>query len=137
MSADETFRIIVSGSRDCSDREADYVRNVLYVATFRPLAAGYSVVIVEGRCPKGGVDKVAQDWCQGLSRIENEGHPAEWDRLGKAAGPVRNEEMAAAGARLCLAFPGPASTGTHDMIRRAVAHGIHTRIYPLRALEGR
>lgn len=42
--------------------------------------------------------------------------------------------MAVAGAALCLAFPAPTSTGTHDMIRRAAAHGIHTRIYPLTAV---
>jgi hypothetical protein len=89
------------------------------------------VVIVEGRSPKGGVDKVAQEWADATRGVVDEPHPADWDALGKAAGPARNEEMAAAGAHICLAFPSPASTGTHDMIRRAVAHGIHTRIYPL------
>ncbi len=128
------FRIIVTGSRYCNDREADYVRHVLHVATIRPLRQGRLVVIVEGRCPKGGVDLVAQRWAEETIGVENEGHPADWDRLGKSAGPVRNEEMAVAGGQVCLAFPHPQSTGTPDMIRRATAHGIHVRIYPLIAV---
>jgi hypothetical protein len=41
--------------------------------------------------------------------------------------------MCAVGADLMLAFPGPASVGTWDAVRRATRHGIPIRIHPLTA----
>lgn len=41
-----------------------------------------------------------------------ERHPAEWDKHGKAAGPIRNQKMVDLGATVCLAFPLPGSRGT-------------------------
>jgi hypothetical protein len=56
------------------------------------------------------------------------GAAADWDRFGKRAGPIRNAEMVAAGAMLCLAFHRflPGSKGTKDCARRALAAGIPT-----------
>lgn len=51
---------------------------------------------------------------------------AKWEELGKAAGPERNERMAK-DADICLLFPG--GTGTADMKRRALAHGLIVREY--------
>lgn len=42
---------------------------------------------------------------------------------------IRNQEMADRGADLCLAFPGPESVGTWDMIRKARAAGIPVHIH--------
>src|SRR5690606_30354012 len=57
-------------------------------------------------------------------------YPADWRRHGRAAGPIRNQEMADAGADLCIAFPG--GRGTADMVRRARAAGIPVRSVPER-----
>ena len=46
---------------------------------------------------------------------------ANWKAHGKAAGPLRNAEMARY-AEACIAFPG--GRGTADMIRRAEARGL-------------
>lgn len=47
--------------------------------------------------------------------------PAEWSRIGRAAGPVRNEEMARKASGI-IAFRG--GKGTADMLRRARIHGL-------------
>ncbi len=49
--------------------------------------------------------------------------PADWDKFGKGAGPIRNQQMIDEGKPdLVVAFPG--GTGTADMVKRAKKHGI-------------
>jgi ABC-type sugar transport system substrate-binding protein len=52
--------------------------------------------------------------------------PADWDRHGKRAGPLRNAEMVASGADVCLAFHARLkwSKGTRDCVTRALKAGI-------------
>jgi hypothetical protein len=48
---------------------------------------------------------------------------ADWDKLGAAAGPVRNQKMLVEGRPdLVVAFPG--GKGTADMVRRSERAGI-------------
>jgi len=68
-----------------------------------------------------GVDSYANSWAID-NGVQRDRHPANWDRFGKRAGFLRNEEMARLGADLCLAFPG--GSGTADMIVAAKRHGI-------------
>lgn len=49
--------------------------------------------------------------------IKREAHPADWERLGKSAGFIRNQAMVDAGLDLLIAFPG--GNGTADMVRKA------------------
>ena len=63
-------------------------------------------------------------------RVSVERHPADWDRHGKGAGPIRNRAMAKSGADRCLAFWDGESRGTLDMITVATKHGIPVRIVP-------
>lgn len=89
------------------------------------------LVVVQGECPYGGVDRWAKEWAVNVGvegRVEVECFPADWKRLGKRAGVVRNSRMVAEGADLCLAFPGPGSKGTWDCARRAVDAGIPVRM---------
>jgi hypothetical protein len=52
-------------------------------------------------------------------------YPAEWEREGRAAGPLRNARMLAEGKPgLVLAFPRGASPGTRHMMRIAREAGI-------------
>jgi len=63
--------------------------------------------IVTGGCPTG-VDAWAESWMR--STIFN----ADWDRHGKAAGPIRNREMAQYGDALLLIWDGE-SRGSKNM----------------------
>jgi hypothetical protein len=113
---DPAARVIVCGSRRWHDRQriADRLADVPPVAT-----------IVHGAAR--GADRIAHQEAQKLGLLV-EPHPANWAEHGKAAGPIRNEAMAAAGAVLCLAFWDGQSTGTADMMRRATAHGIPVEV---------
>ncbi len=76
-----------------------------------------------------GADQEVQQWWveeaphnNGLRLPEPLKFPADWDRYGKAAGPLRNAAMVTAGADLCVAFMHPTSRGTvdcRDKARRA------------------
>jgi len=72
-----------------------------------------------------GADNFGERWAEyhGISVLI---FPADWYRYGKAAGPIRNEAMAEH-ADICILFPG--GTGTADMKRRAIAHGLIVREY--------
>jgi hypothetical protein len=118
-----TFRVIVTGCRDWTDPVA------VDVALHRAIGRFHDqVVVVHGGCPTGA-DKFAADFCKRRG-IASDVHAADWDKHGRAAGPIRNREMAEAGASQCLAFWDGKSTGTLDMIKQATAHGIPVRIVP-------
>lgn len=99
-------------------------------------ALGPVGVVVHGGC--WGADRLG-GWAARRLGIPVEVYPAEWDREGKAAGPHRNERMLAQGhPDLVLAFHDDLqnSRGTRDMLVRAVAVGIRTRIVSHACPEG-
>lgn len=53
--------------------------------------------------------------------------PADWDRYGTAAGPIRNEEMAR-NADALVAFWDGKSSGTKSMIQLAQKYNLQTRV---------
>ncbi len=124
-----TYRILVTGTRKTTAKQDDYVATVLYLAAQPSMTLGLPIVVVHGAAK--GVDSAAASWAKDAMSVTPEPHPADWDRHGKKAGAIRNGEMVAAGAHICLAFPGPDSIGTWDCLKQAVGAGIHSRIYPL------
>jgi SLOG family YspA-like protein len=129
------LRILVTGSRDWSN-------DITVVFALKDAVSGReseSITIVHGGCPSGAdhaAEVIASCW-----RYVVEVHEANWRANGKAAGPIRNQEMVNAGADLCLAFIMPCkksgcrvpqphdSHGTADCVKRARAAGIHVREY--------
>jgi hypothetical protein len=107
------MRVIVCGGRDCDDGEAIY--HALAELSGRP-------TIVHGAAR--GADRLAGRVARGLC-LDVEAYPADWQRHGKGAGPIRNQQMLDAGADLVIAFPG--GRGTADMVRRARAAGVPVR----------
>jgi hypothetical protein len=69
-----------------------------------------------------GADLIARDWA--ISRRRGcWTFPADWDRYGKAAGPIRNKQMLEWGRPdIVIAFPG--GKGTRGMIALARAAGV-------------
>lgn len=73
-----------------------------------------------------GADALCDEWARGSQRncigVTVDVYPAEWSKHGKAAGPIRNQEMVDAGPDVVVAFPG--GSGTADCVRRARKAGI-------------
>lgn len=82
-------------------------------------------MIIHGGCPTGP-DAIADAWAW---RCEHEvkRFPADWKKHGRAAGPIRNREMAKFGTHL-LAFWDGNSPGTKSMIDIAEEYDVQTII---------
>lgn len=107
-------RVIVCGGRDYRNRH-----HVFEVLDSLRAERGLHVVI-HGAAT--GADQEAEVWAtvRGLSRHR---FPAQWEKHGKAAGPIRNQQMIDKGRPdFVVAFPGGA--GTADMVMRARTAGI-------------
>lgn len=121
-------RVIVTGSRDWA--RASSVNGALD----NILRRYGRVTVVQGLCPTGA-DVFAHRWVEMRSATRNVsgvGFPANWNKEGRQAGFVRNEQMVQAGADMVLAFALPcrrrtkwcppglhASHGTADCVLRA------------------
>lgn len=102
-------RVLVCGGRDYSDRRRVY--DVLDVAH----AANPIDLLVTGGA--NGADALAVDWAR-KEHVPFQVFNADWETLGRRAGPVRNQRMLLEGKpHLVIAFPG--GRGTADMIRRS------------------
>jgi len=120
----KTFRILITGSRDYSDKNR--IRRV-FINVMKKFDNYDGYVLISGACPTGA-DRIAEEVAKGLEwKIER--YPAEWSKHGKNAGPKRNQEMVNSGADICLAFPTNKSIGTWDCTRRAEKAGILTKIF--------
>lgn len=106
------MRVLITGSRDWTDAS----RIVKLLSHFAK-----DTTIIEGGAR--GADRLARQAAEELG-LEVETHEADWDRYGRRAGPIRNQQMVDSGADLCLAFPLPESKGTFDCIERAEKAGI-------------
>lgn len=68
-----------------------------------------------------GADTTAAHWCL-VNKVPCVTVKAEWDRLGPAAGPMRNQQMLEMGPGLVVAFvdkPLADSRGSADMVSRS------------------
>lgn len=130
------MRALVTGSRDWFDR--GLVRRVLDHIGHHYGFDG--LVVVHGDCPTGA-DAFADEWAGDNADlgVTVERHPAQWKRHGYRAGPIRNAEMVALGADVCLAFlnrctrhpqqPPHGSHGADGCLRLATEAGIPVRRY--------
>ena len=116
------YRILVTGSRDWTDRSTVYGALADVV---RELPADREVVIVHGACPTGA-DYMAHYWARGYG-ASVDAHPANWQLEGKRAGFIRNARMVNLGADLCLAFIKNGSRGASHTAALAEQAGIPTR----------
>ena len=111
------IRVIVTGSRDLTPDAYDTIKATLQreLADLDPA----KVTIVHGAAK--GADRLAAQAARELG-MRTEGHRADWDTHGKAAGPLRNRQMLDSGAQRVIAFvdkPLDQSRGTADMVDRA------------------
>jgi hypothetical protein len=121
------YRVLVSGWRRWPAHDAWVVRRSLELIR-RRLPISQTMVVVEGQCPHGGVDEYAYQWASGpyslMRLIVSERHPADWMKLGRAAGPIRNREMVESGINEALVFLGPGTKGTIGCLGMIMEHDI-------------
>lgn len=117
------MRILVTGDRYwvCNRLAANILRRLID-------RYGSEIVIVPGAAT--GVDESFATACKGFGIVE-EAHPADWDRLGNKAGPVRNGEMVRAGTSPCTGR----SVRARGCCRQAIDAGIPT--YLIQSEEGK
>ncbi len=108
------MRVLVCGGRDFTDRAA------VFAALDRLARERGVALLIHGAAR--GADTLAGDWAASRG-VFTHAFPADWQRDGRAAGPIRNQRMLVEGKPDgVVAFPG--GIGTADMIRRATAAGI-------------
>lgn len=116
------MRLLVCGGRTFDDH-AMVVRVMDRINALRKIET-----IIHGDAP--GADKLAGAWAV-MRRVPVLAFPAAWDQHGKAAGPLRNQQMLDEGQPdLVIGFPG--GTGTRDMLTRAERAGVMRYELPTR-----
>ncbi len=91
------------------------------------LAADHpDIVVVHGAAR--GADQMAGQWADKTS-TPCDAYPADWDKHGKSAGPVRNQQMLDSGIDLVVAFRCEGvSSGTDHMVAIATKAGVPTYV---------
>lgn len=115
------YFLIVAGGRDFTDRE--YMTREILSLVWKELA-NFQVVIIQGEAR--GADKLAKSVAEAL-KLRCVSCPAEWDKFGNAAGPIRNTYMAN-NAHGLLAFHDGESKGTTNMIQTMKKLNKSTRV---------
>jgi hypothetical protein len=107
------MKVLVTGGRGFSNR-------TLLFASLDSLHADHAfTMIIHGGA--SGADRLAGEWAASRC-IPVEVHPADWQKYGRAAGPIRNQRMIDRKPDMVVAFPG--GRGTADMVRRVRMAGI-------------
>lgn len=83
--------------------------------------AGFPITEVVSGCASG-IDRVGEFWALD-NQIPLKKFPADWATHGKAAGPIRNEQMARYADALICVWDGT-SRGSQNMIKTAREVGI-------------
>lgn len=101
------MRVIIAGCRNWNDQTAINVAMAEYFPN--------CTKVISGGCD--GADYQGECWAQERN-IPIERFMADWDKLGKIAGPIRNKQMANNADALLACWDGK-SRGTKNMIDEA------------------
>lgn len=111
------MRTIIAGSRTVTD---------FAVVEWAVWASGFEPSVVLSGCARG-VDSLGEEWAR-RKGVPVERYPADWEKLSRAAGVLRNQQMAEKADAL-IAIWDRKSKGTEDMIRRALSRGLAVYIH--------
>ena len=123
----DALKVIIAGSRDIEDP-------IVHVEEAMYLSGIPTTEVVSGGCR--GVDQAGEQWAKsrGIPIVR---FLPDWDRNGRAAGPIRNVEMAKhADALVAVRRSNGASRGTDNMIYEARKRGLHTFVHLVDASSG-
>lgn len=114
------MRVLVCGSRHFKDKEL--LDQTLSEILEENIRRKEWIVIINGGAR--GADTLARDWAIEKDLFA-ETYIADWDKYGRAAGPIRNADMLRLGKPdLVVAFLLPGSKGTKNMIDLATKANI-------------
>jgi hypothetical protein len=121
---DPNHRVLICGSRDFDDAP-------LMEEWFKKYFAIHWLVVVHGAAR--GADQIAGNMAARFD-MHVDAYPADWTTHGRAAGPIRNQQMLDSGVGLVAAFllDGVESRGTRNTIRGAHDRGIHVIEIPVK-----
>lgn len=113
-------RVLICGGRNYDPDKAVAWLNMWAERDFRACGKAWPPSLVIHGAAKGA-DEAAQLWAisNGFKVL---GFPADWEKHGKAAGPIRNQEMLDLKPDVVISFEG--GRGTLDMRKRAYAAGV-------------
>lgn len=107
--------VLVCGGRDYDDRDHIF----LTLDGLQDTYGGIDLVIQGGA---DGADSIAAMWAR-TRKVPCLTVYADWDKYGKAAGPMRNTQMLEWEPTLVVAFPG--GRGTANMVEQAKRKGFN------------
>lgn len=123
------LRVIIAGSRNF-DNLSKLTTDVADILSKIPMDSISKTRIISGTAR--GADQMGEQYARNAG-YEISRFPADWDRLGKRAGYVRNDEMARfavadGNTGVLIAFWDGKSKGTKHMIGLAEKYGLETHI---------
>ena len=116
-----SYRVVIAGCRifynyvTLKERCEYYLQNKMQT---------HNVIIVSGHA--SGADTLGEKFAVDHN-LQCELHPADWEKHGKAAGPIRNAEMADVADAL-IAFWAGQNRGTKSMIELAKRKGLQVAV---------
>lgn len=140
---DNCYALIITGSRkwpEDSNEHTVIIRDQIVRAWTLARLQGYYLIVVHGDSPKGGADKVADQIVRHSPffkfSIDVKPFPADWNKHGRKAGPIRNRDMVkyvldqgfvkVKGAGFYYGDPSP---GTRDCIKVMKGYDIPVTIH--------
>lgn len=115
------MKVIVAGSRTISNY--NFVKKAIELSIEKK---GWEITEVVCGMAKG-VDTFGMRWAY-ENNVQVNKKPADWDLHGKAAGFIRNKEMAQY-ADACIVLYDGKSRGSANMIKQAKEHGLDTVVF--------
>lgn len=109
------MKVIIAGGRDYKFTDRDKLYLDLHHHLIDEVVSGGA----------SGADEQGEEWARSKN-IPVKIFPADWKTHGRAAGPIRNREMAWYADAL-IAFPG--GRGTENMIKTATKLGLQVSIF--------
>ena len=114
------FKVIIAGGRDFN--QYDVLTSLCEIVLKNHIT---NLEIVSGGAK--GADKLGEDYAKAYG-YDIKVFPANWNKHGKSAGPIRNKQMAEYADAL-IAFWDGKSRGTKNMINNAKTLGLKIKIH--------
>ena len=111
------MNIVVAGGRDFTNTNVAFNRLAQHVMNKDTIVSGHA----------SGADKLGELFARSHN-LELKLFPADWEKYGKSAGPIRNRKMAKI-ADLVIVFWDLESRGTKSMIKETLAYNKNLIVY--------